>query len=294
MAKHINNGRGKRLPVVTDRSSVSEEIQHVAVEKTAAIVTAKEADEIRKRLNELRGSVEAGYFEMGKLLHDVKEKVTEENKPLWKVWGFDTFDRYCEEELGFRERKGHYLLSIYKNTVEGPLTQEAVEVLGWSKASILAPLANDGIITGENAKKWMDKAKDSTFEELRSMTRLARKKSEKKSDGGGDKQTAPEEVQIFRVGLFKDQWENLQVALKKAEAITGSDKTPWLLDCICLSFNSEAFTDKDGGLDEVCRRVERVFGVKLLAFKAEDEQIVFGERVAKMIMAATPAKKEKK
>jgi hypothetical protein len=126
------------------------------------------------------------------------------------------------------------------------------------------------------------------------MTRLARKKSEKKSDGGGDKQTAPEEVQIFRVGLFKDQWENLQVALKKAEAITGSDKTPWLLDCICLSFNSEAFTDKDGGLDEVCRRVERVFGVKLLAFKAEDEQIVFGERVAKMIMAATPAKKEKK
>jgi hypothetical protein len=293
MTKHIDTKRGKRLPIVEGGEGEAEGgIVPVEAEQTPAIVTQEESASIRKQLVELKTRVESTYLEIGRLLADVRDKVTAGGKPLWKTWGFDTFDRYCEEELGFRERKGFYLLSVYKSTLEGPLTSKAVEKLGSTKALILAPLATKGIMTKDNSEEWVEKAKESTTDELRSMVKLATEESAKRAESGGKKQTAPEEIQIFRVGLYKDQWDNLQVALKKAEALTGSDKIPWLLDCVCLGFNSEAFSNKTEALDEICKRVERIFGVQIIAISAKEDEVVFGDKLAKMLVATT--QKEKK
>ena len=217
------------------------------------------------------------------------EKTLANGKQLWSYWGFASFDEYCEREMGFRQRKGYHLLSIYKQCVSGPIPKADFEEIGWSKASILAPLVSSGVITGENVHRWMDKAKEKTYDELRAMTKLAKTKSEEKANEDsangveGSAAKVPEEIHIVRIPLYKDQFENYQVAMKKAETITGSDKTAWLMDCICLHFNSEACTTKTDSLDVLCRRLEQVFSVKIIALSDESKQVVFGERLAQMI-----------
>jgi hypothetical protein len=265
------------------------EIQEVSAEPEVLTITAAESDIIRKRLVELKGVIESSYLEVGKLLSEVCDKKLPNGKQLWSYWGFASFDEYCEREMGFRQRKGYHLLNIYKQCISGPIPKADFEEIGWSKASILAPLVSSGVINDENVHRWMDKAKEKTYDELRTMTKLAKTKSEEKakedSANGveGSAARVPEEIHIVRIPLYKDQYENYQVAMKKAEIITQSDKTAWLMDCICLHFNSEACTTKTDSLDEMCRRIERVFSVKVIALSDENKQVVFGERLAQMI-----------
>jgi hypothetical protein len=286
MTKSNGNGRGRRLPAFT-----GETVQMVVVEKETAIEGVS-SEIIRKRLIELKTLVESSYLEMGKLLNEVKTKLTKSGKPLWSEWKFSSFNEYCERELGFKERKGFHLLSVYRNTVEGVLPQKEMEEIGWAKASILAPLATKGIIDEHNAEKWAASAKSKSFDELSAMAKSAERRSEEKAADSGKKTVAPEEIHILRVGFFKDQWENVQTALNKAKIITGSDKQPWLLDCICMAFNSEGFNTKTEALDEMCRRVERAYGVKIIAIDSGEDQVVFGDALVKMMKAME--KKEKK
>lgn len=275
------------------------EIQEVEAELATPTVSLKESEAIRKRLVELKGVIESSYLEVGKLLGEVCEKTLEGGKNLWKYWGFESFDEYCEREMGFRQRKGYHLLSIYKQCISGPIPKDDFEKIGWSKASILAPLVSSGVITEENVHRWMEKAKEKTYDELRSMTKLAKTKSEEKAKEDaangveGSAARVPEEIHIVRIPLYKDQFENYQVAMKKAETITQSDKTAWLMDCICLHFNSEACTTKTDALEIICQRIERVFSVKIIALADENKQVVFGERLAQML-ESTKTKAEKK
>jgi hypothetical protein len=274
------------------------EIQEVTAEPVVETLCIKEADEIRKRLVELKGVIESSYLEVGKLLGEVCEKTLDSGKQLWKHWGFTSFDEYCEREMGFRQRKGYHLLSIYKQCISGPIPKEEFEKIGWSKASILAPLISSGVITEENVHRWVEKANEKTYDELRSMTKLAKAKSEEKAKDDaakgveGSAARVPEEIHIVRIPLYKDQFENYQTAMKKAEIITGSDKTAWLMDCICMHFNSEACTTKTDSLEILCRRLEQVFSVKIIAISDEAKQVVFGERLAQML-ESTKTKAEK-
>jgi len=254
-----------------------------------------EVKSLRDEAISVKEDMEHDALRMGKILFFVKHVPNESKNPLWKAWGYPTFDEYCERELGFRERKGYHLLSIYEVTAKGILRPADVEKLGWSKASVIAPLASAGVITIENAHKWVETGEKSSYDELRIKVRLAKNKAKEKANDEGSRQTSPETVYTLRIGLFKDQWENVQIALKKAEKMTGSDKLPWQLDCIAMAFNSEAFRTEDEALDEMCRRIERAFGVRLIAAKVEGDksQIVFGERLAKMVLASPKAVTEK-
>jgi hypothetical protein len=272
------------------------EIQEVTAEPVVHTLCIKEAEEIRKRLVELKGVIESSYLEVGKLLGEVCECTLDSGKQLWKHWGFASFDEYCEREMGFRQRKGYHLLSIYKQCISGPIPKAEFEKIGWSKASILAPLISSGVITEENVHRWVEKANEKTYDELRAMTKLAKAKSEEKAKEDEEKGVVgsvarvPEEVIPVRIPFFRDQYENYKVALKKAEKITGSDKVPWLMDCICMHFNSEVCTTKEDSLHALCSRLEEVFSVDIIALHRKDKQVVFGERVAQMLERTRTAK----
>lgn len=281
-----------KLPVI---KSVKDS---VVAERTEVpeFLNSHEVKALRDEAISVKEDMEHDALRMGKILFFVKHVPAESKKPLWKTWGYPSFDAYCERELGFREQKGYRLLSIYEVTTKGILRPADVERLGWSKASVIAPLANSGIVTIENAHKWVETGENSSYDELRTKARLAKNKAKEKADSSGSRQESPETVYTLRVGLFKEQWENLQVALKKAEKLTGSDKLPWQLDCIAMAFNSEAFRTDEEALDEMCRRIERAFGVRIIAAKVDGDknQIVFGERLAKMVLASPEAVTEQK
>lgn len=257
-------------------------------------VDVSEADNIRTGLTSLLKVVERSYLAMGKLLMMVNKRKTADGRQLFKIWGYSSFDQFCERELGFRQRKAYHLMNIYDVAVKGPFSPDFIEAIGWSRASVLAPLVKKGIITEENADNWQNAAEGKSFEELRVISKMAQEDAGESGnndspDGRPDslqgEVTAPDEVYVLRVPLFTEQWENAQTALKKAERITGSDKMPWQLDCIFTAFNAEVFDTGAEALDEVCNRIERAFGVKIVAFDAQEESVVFGDQVARMIAA---------
>jgi hypothetical protein len=205
------------------------------------------------------------------------------------------------------------------------LTAKEVENTGWAKTAKLLPLIKDGIITKQNVGKWLKKIEDKNFDEVRQIAHLAQIKAQERRkdredaearkapkagvDAGSkatkakskvskttttvSEQVSPEEIYNLHVPLFKDQWENAQIALKKAEVITGSHKLPWLMDCIFMAFNAEGFNKREQALDEMCRRIERVFSVDIIAMHSKSKQVVFGDRLVKMLMASEGKKKKK-
>lgn len=281
-------------------------------------IEEKEAAEIRTRIQDLRISIERNYMEMGGCLNDVLTKRTKKEVPVWKSWGYDSFNDYCEKEIGFKSRKGYYILSIWRKIKDGNLPGGVIESVGWSKAALLTQLSEAGGLTAENQDDWMTAAKNKTHEELKQMVQLAREQLEdSESDtqepekdtigasfgtggnvggGGGtvkdidfdtddgpktkaSKQTGVPEVFTFRVGLFADQHNNWTAALDKAKRITGSDKVPHLVDCIALAFNSEVFEEKTTAVEVLLQRVERAFGIKILAVdNTEDANVLYASR----------------
>lgn len=271
---------------------MSKDVLVVDVE-AVLVIDGMEAAEIRDRLIQLRDNVECAYLDMMVLLDKVlSARVGSE--PLWKDWGYDSFDDYCQRELGFRERKAYYLLNLHRQTSPmGPLPRSGVESMGWTKASLLAPLAKKGLINEQNVDKWVARATEASYDELRVLTKAEKRNAEKKAEKLKDlsqessdeeeQEVVDAEVFIFRVGLFREQHLNWNEALRRARVITGSDKKPHLVDVIALAFNSEAFDTRETALDEICNRVERAYGVRLIALN-NDGKAVHGNDVVGEIL----------
>lgn len=302
--------RGERLPV---RSA---DVQKVAAEKEHDTdLTVSEVKETHSRILKLNAGMKIGCVEMGRLLRVMcnrRVKGRLEERP-YQVLGYDNFRDYCERAFGMLRTKSYTLMSLAQHADEGILPTKEVETIGWSKVERLLPLIKSGVITKNNVGKWLKKIEDKNFDEVKGMTKMAQEKAKAKQreKAGEDeeeekkgsvtvssttttKSSTTKSVKLeeempgddmftLRVTLMKDQWENAQIALKKAKTITGSEKLPWLLDCIFMAFNSEGFSKKEQALDEMCRRIERVFNVDIIAMHSKSKQIAFGQDLAKAL-----------
>jgi len=113
------------------------------------LLDKKRCQWVRDRVIALKTIVDRAYIEFTKLLYEAA------SGQYFKVWGFETFDAYVENELGWQERKGWYFVAIQKKLVVGAnMTKERLEEIGWSKASQLARLPDDEIKTTENRLRW--------------------------------------------------------------------------------------------------------------------------------------------
>jgi len=312
--------RGKRLPA--KRSDV----QQVEVVKETIQLSVSQANDLRNQIKKLHTGMNLGCVELGKMLTVVCDGEVKDKGRVYRTWGFDSFQNYCERELGMSRSKGYDLICLSRQSDAGILSPKEVESIGWAKVVKLLPLINDGSITKQNISKWLKTIEDKSFEEVRKITHLAQLKAqEKRAEQGEDEeveeeevedeedaagvtastraagkssvvkqtsaQISPEEVYNLHVPLYKDQWANAQLALKKAENVTGSDKIPWLMDCIFTNFLSEGFSTKEQALEVMCQRIERAFSVKLIAMHDKSQQVVFGERIVKLLQAS--GKREK-
>lgn len=305
MAKSVAR-RGKRLPVKS-------EVQTVDVEQEISELTEAEVKELDREICQLSLGVNTARLEIGKRLAVICKTPVEGGKRAYNVLGYSSFQDYCEKRLGIARSVGYDLMALAKQSLAGMLTTEEVEGAGWAKVAKLLPLINDGIITKKNINKWMKAIADKSFDEIRETINLARMKAKEKGEKPNSDyedeeeeseetdedarpskegtQTAPEEVYNLHVPLYKPQWENAQLALKKAENITGSDKMPWLMDCIFTSFLSEGFSTKEQALETLCQRIEQVFSVRIVALHDKSSQVVFGEKIVKLLQSRESKKK---
>jgi hypothetical protein len=124
------------------------------------------ADQIRLRVTELRDKVAESYFEIGRHLHTIQKEA------LYKLWGYETFSAYVDEEVTFKWRKAMYLMKIYRYfalELNNDSVFDKVKPLGISKAAALTD-----VVTEKNADKWVEKAEKLSVAALEDEVRRAK------------------------------------------------------------------------------------------------------------------------
>jgi len=169
-------------------------------------------------LDSLAENIEANYFKMGGYL------VVVSNNSWFE--GYESFDAFVAEKFGFKARKAHYLMDIYKNLVDKQIPWEKVEHLGWTKLKELAD-----ILTLENLDEWVAKAEMLTVDQLRAAIKA-------KPEGEGAIKTTDD---IVKLGPFKvkpDQAETITHALAKAKGEVQTEFDTVALENICSLYLS--------------------------------------------------------
>lgn len=229
----------------------------------------------RKKIKELVKQVDESYLELGRHLYNVYYG------DYWEEWKFESFEDYCQEELGFAERKAKYLFTIWKKLqVDLGIAKRKLEKIGWTKASKIV-----NIVDEKNVEKWLDRARTMKVKELEKAI------SKYKGKPGSD-----EDWHMVNFKLADEQFENLQGALTQAEVESGSDARGHNLDLICTEFRSSRLSPKDK-LPNALKSIERAFGTRVISIKNPDlfkEVVGFikSKKAGKKSSPKAPTKKE--
>lgn len=193
--------------------------------------------ELRRRIQALSGTIGQQYRELANHLDEVL------TRRLFADWGFESFNRYLTDEVKISVRGGYYSIQVARRLREAGVTDAEAKDVPWTG---LKEVAN--VIDPANKAKWLAAAKQTPTRELAQQVR---------------RETGGEVRHAVHFSLAEDQYENWERALKKARKATGSDKVPWLVDCICMAFNSEGFDERGEALSHWLKEIERVYGVEV-------------------------------
>ena len=257
----------------------------------------KWANSLRTRAKLTVKKLEAGYMDLAKMLYQIWDTPVDgdpKNKPLFKDWGFDTFGEYVERELGFGVRKAERLKKIWAHLLELDLSPE-LEVrligLGWTKVRELVH-----VLTDRNAEEWISKAEHYTYEQIEDAVRKYGEEVDKIDEARkqfAEDDELPEELakdaaipdpedffpEKFR--FAKAQYDNVMLALDKAKQLSHSQSKTHNFDLICTDFLASndflAAQDPDR-IVMYLRKIERAFGIKIIAFDNTVDEIIYGNR----------------
>ncbi len=255
---------------------------------------------VRHQAKVLAREIDTGYMKLAKILYDITDTKSSEPpyEPLYRAWGYNSFKDYAEEELNLKDRKAEYLRKIwYKLEIEldtmDPEVKKRLIAIGWSKMRLLV---QDDVLSILNAEEWADRGEKSSFPALQRMIQQYKLEKAKLNGGGGltdspNFATEPEvpKSEPFRqrtFGLFENQMQVLDEALKKAAVLTGNPnaKPEQLLTLIATDFaaTSAIGTGHDAQLKYVAK-LEQQMGLKFIVVDPESKEVVYGIGTLEML-----------
>lgn len=230
-----------------------------------AVVKLSDA-EVQERITKLCKLAQAVYWELAQLLNEVIRR------KLYVSWGYASFDDYCGRGLGFTERKGFYLVSVFRAIQQTALTMDDIKGVEWNKLQKLSKLAKVGVLKEPNkAREWIDTAKKHTAKDLDEKV-----KEELRKPSNPNAPSPDEPLTVLSFGLYPEQAKNVEEALSRAKIIAESDSRGHLLDCVCLAFNAESWSTKQHNVVKLCKDIERIFNVRIAVVSASGE-ILYGD-----------------
>jgi len=282
-----------QLHVVGDRNVVNGAVTVVPQREISEEEITKAEDELREEIKQYVQRIESTYWDLARGLYDVYDGLPGgyrsllrgqgsriERKEMFKKWGYDNFGDYCEKEAGIRKRTGENLRYAYFwFAIEQNLPEETIRSLCTIGRSKMYQLA--GFATADNITLWIDKAHESTHEELRAAIKKHRIAIAEKTDtdepdqsakiGGGEEEDEnlpkPEQFHKFATSLADSQWEVWQAALEQAKKTSQSDKIGHNLTMICQDYlnNNDFCGDSRKNREAAIKKQEHLLNCILIA-----------------------------
>lgn len=236
---------------------------------------------VLSRVDALVQVVKESYVELTELLWEVKTKEYFRKVKDKDGEAYDRFQDWVEDQLGWKDRKAEYFVSIHENLTLAGAPKKALATIEWSKASQLTALPEAERQPGK-IEGWIKKAQDLRFLDLKSEVVNARNVSKAAEEG----RKKPEEVEPkvkAEFYLAPPQAANVQLAITTAMKVSGSDKKGHCLDLICTEFLTGRAEEAGVKMHRILSSVERIFGVTVVAvkIKGDDTEIVYGQKFAK-------------
>jgi hypothetical protein len=175
-------------------------------------------------------------------------------------WGFETFEDYVNKELDLVDREVRYWISnLKKYVLDLGIDEEKLKGKSWSKLSIVMP----AVKTKKDAEEWIEKTETHTQEQLKH--KVSNKLAGKPEDSGPVMDT-------LRFSVTEDEKKTINKALEAAARVSqgNNDRPGHLLEMVCLDFLGDNPDNRKEFYASMIAKLERVFGVKLLAIDKEN------------------------
>lgn len=245
----------------------------------------RSSDEVREDIKSRSRSIDQEYLRLGKDLYVAK------HCEFYLKWGFATWREFVETEANMSIKRDERLRKVWKTLVKGlGVTPSDLHDIGFSKASLLC---KDGLLTRQNLKDWLKKARESSFRDLEKATKGKSRKvttreetTTTRDEETGEEKTETREVRTvetddgnvdfdsLKFSVTSEQREVIDEALAKAERMAESDKKGHLLHLICTDFLAGALgedPEEKSRLRFHLANLEKAFGVNIMALPETDE-----------------------
>jgi hypothetical protein len=163
--------------VVSELGEVDGALQAIEGGQSVNSVGSKAwANKLRKRAQTLSKELDTGYMELGKILYEVCSiniDNVKTNKPVFTLWGYDTFADYAEKELNLHRKKAEryrsiwYTLDVRLKNLDDASKARLVS-LGSSKMRELVRVVDEN-----NANPWLDLAERVSCVQLEAKVKQA-------------------------------------------------------------------------------------------------------------------------
>lgn len=202
---------------------------------------------LRERAHALVRVVDLAYTELMEILCRVQEN------EYFYDWGYNTMVEWVEQDLGFKKRKAHYLMNIWRSlVVEAGVEKEAIEEVEWTKLRAISRAVSDGVVKPSEAKDLVREAKTEKREEVE------RKLNQRREESGGGARTSVKQVQAI---LNPDQYDVWLKTLQKMKRRAGNDDLAVgaVIEMLCLNVLYEDIDKSEDQLAFWIRALERAY-----------------------------------
>lgn len=225
VAKELKAGKSKAVA-----KAAPEPVKVVNVGDMSKILKKGDYIEVAHSLID---NINQNFFYLGGVLaHIFFENVFKETHEDW--------DAFCQENFGFKGRKGRYWIDIYLTYSQLPgFDVKQLPDIGWSKAAELARY-----ITEENQDELVELAKESNITDLKATL-----KTDYTSEGvtSSGRQASRSSGKVKRVTysfkLFEDQAEGVNLVLDEARKVLGIDDLNQVFEQIVMGWASENLSE---------------------------------------------------
>ncbi len=191
---------------------------------------------------------------------------------------FATLDEFVDCWLGWGRRKRETIQRVHEVLVDKcGLNPSELAGIGWNAAYHLCRLPLKTL--KKSLRAWLDKATKLSVRALKAAVDAELGKADATSPP--PKSFSDEEFTEEVFHLAPKQLENVQLGIKVAEKVAGSDKRGHLLDLVMTEFLAQRAEEAPAKLKRHLDNLERVFHCKLIAIRDADENILYGAKVAK-------------
>lgn len=257
------------------------------------VMDKEEADALRGKIKGLVDNIAQTYWQLSECLAEVQEK------KAYKNWGYNTFDKYIEDEIEFAERrKAYYLIKMYKYYTQDLKSQiedkekyaealEAAKTVGWTKA---VTVANKGIINNENIDEITKKVRELPVRDLKVFCDTVYDSMHPADQEEADDNAIRTLRKSFQ--LYPPQLADVGAALDKAlsmlkEGGKDKDREGRAISLICQDFLA-THTQVPGASSVVAllSKYESILGISIVAVDKEGGKIIMGEETLAMLAGA--------